>query len=110
MRLVHTAALVVIDVQRAIDHASWGERNNPRAEANIAALVAGSLPVLPVIQIGGISASVQFAGLVSPGLFQFNVVVPATATDGDNMLTAQYNGLKTPTGVLLTVKSNNPPN
>jgi uncharacterized protein (TIGR03437 family) len=71
---------------------------------------SGSLPVLPVIQIGGISASVQFAGLVSPGLFQFNVVVPATATDGDNMLTAQYNGLKTPTGVLLTVKSNNPPN
>jgi nicotinamidase-related amidase len=29
----------VIDVQRAIDHPSWGERNNPRAEANIAALL-----------------------------------------------------------------------
>jgi uncharacterized protein (TIGR03437 family) len=42
-------------------------------------LQSGSLPVLPVIQIGEISASVQFAGLVSPGLFQFNVVVPAAA-------------------------------
>ena len=34
-------ALVVIDVQKAIDHSSWGERNNPDAEQNIAALLAG---------------------------------------------------------------------
>jgi nicotinamidase-related amidase len=34
------AALIVIDVQRAIDHPSWGERNNPEAEENIAALLA----------------------------------------------------------------------
>ncbi|MGD0771602.1 MAG: cysteine hydrolase family protein [Candidatus Solibacter sp.] len=40
MRLPHSAALLVIDVQRAIDHPSWGERNNPRAESNIAALLA----------------------------------------------------------------------
>jgi nicotinamidase-related amidase len=33
------AALLVIDVQKAIDHPSWGERNNPSAEANIAALL-----------------------------------------------------------------------
>jgi uncharacterized protein (TIGR03437 family) len=68
---------------------------------------SGNLPVLPVIQIGGISASVQFAGLVSPGLFQFNVVVPATAKSGDNALTAQYNGLTTQAGLLLTVQSSN---
>jgi len=71
---------------------------------------SGTLPVLPVIQIGGIAASVQFAGLVSHGLYQFNVVVPATSTSGDNTLTAQYNGLTTQTGVLLTVQSNNLPN
>ena len=68
---------------------------------------SGNLPVLPVIHIGGISASVQFAGLVSPGLFQFNVVVPATAKNGDNALTAQYNGFTTQAGVLLTVQSSN---
>src|SRR4249920_717972 len=34
------AALLVIDVQKAIDHPSWGERNNPGAEKNIAALLA----------------------------------------------------------------------
>ena len=71
---------------------------------------SGSLPVLPVIQIGGAAASVQFAGLVTPGLFQFNVVVPAMAANGDNTLTAQYNGLTTQAGVSLTVQSNSPPN
>ena len=34
------AALIVIDVQKAIDHPSWGQRNNPDAERNIAALLA----------------------------------------------------------------------
>jgi nicotinamidase-related amidase len=33
------AALIVIDLQKAIDHASWGERNNPDAEKNVAALL-----------------------------------------------------------------------
>ncbi len=32
-------ALVVIDVQKAIDHPTWGVRNNPDAERNIAALL-----------------------------------------------------------------------
>ena len=34
-----TAALVIIDLQRAIDHPDWGERNNPDAERNVAALL-----------------------------------------------------------------------
>ena len=37
--LPRDAALIVIDVQQAIDHPSWGERNNPGAERNIAALL-----------------------------------------------------------------------
>ena len=35
------AALLIIDMQRAIDHPDWGVRNNPQAEANVAALLAG---------------------------------------------------------------------
>jgi|HubBroStandDraft_1064217.scaffolds.fasta_scaffold03903_9 nicotinamidase-related amidase len=34
------AALIVIDLQKAIDHPSWGERNNPEAEKNVASLLA----------------------------------------------------------------------
>jgi nicotinamidase-related amidase len=33
------AALIVIDLQKAIDQPSWGERNNPEAQKNVAALL-----------------------------------------------------------------------
>jgi len=39
-RLPATAALLIIDVQRAMEQASWGgPRNNPQAEANIVRLL-----------------------------------------------------------------------
>ena len=37
--LPQSAALILIDLQRAIDHPSWGERNNPGAEHNATALL-----------------------------------------------------------------------
>ena len=70
---------------------------------------SGTLLPVPVIQIGGVKATVQFAGLVSPGLYQFNVVVPATAANGDNSVIAQYGGQSTQSGVLIAVQGNNPP-
>lgn len=39
MKLPSNAALILIDLQNAIDHPSWGERNNPHAEKNVAALL-----------------------------------------------------------------------
>jgi nicotinamidase-related amidase len=35
-----TAVLIIIDLQYAIDHPSWGRRNNPQAEQNVAKLLA----------------------------------------------------------------------
>jgi nicotinamidase-related amidase len=32
-------ALIVIDLQQAIDHPTWGKRNHPEAEQNVAALL-----------------------------------------------------------------------
>lgn len=65
---------------------------------------SGTLSTLPVIKIGGIAAAVQFAGLVAPGEFQFNVVVPPGAASGDNALTATYNGASTQGNVLITIQ------
>lgn len=39
-RPAERAILLLIDLQRAIDHPDWGERNNLDAERNIAALLA----------------------------------------------------------------------
>lgn len=35
----HGAVLLLIDLQRAIEHPSWGERNNPQADTNLARLL-----------------------------------------------------------------------
>jgi uncharacterized protein (TIGR03437 family) len=64
----------------------------------------GSLPTLPTVTIGGIPATVQAAGISGPGLYQFNVVVPASAPAGDLTLSATYNGVNTQSGVTLTVQ------
>jgi uncharacterized protein (TIGR03437 family) len=66
---------------------------------------SGSLPVLPALSIGGLPATVQYAGLASPGLYQLNVVVPTAAQTGDNVLTATYKGLTTQSGVYLAVQT-----
>jgi uncharacterized protein (TIGR03437 family) len=65
---------------------------------------SGLLSPMPVITIGGMTATVTFAGLVAPGEFQFNVVVPPSLANGDQPVTAMYNGLTTQAGTLITVQ------
>lgn len=60
-----------------------------------------------VVGIGGQNAVIQFAGLVGPGLYQINVVVP-DVPDGDQPLTAWLYGQPTQDGVFLTVGRANP--
>jgi protocatechuate 3,4-dioxygenase beta subunit len=47
------------------------------------------------IRIDGVPAEVSFAGLSSPGLYQFNITVPANLEDGDHAVTAEINGTRT---------------
>jgi uncharacterized protein (TIGR03437 family) len=68
-----------------------------------AAQQSGTLPALPAITVGGLPATVQFAGLIGPGLYQFNVVLPAGAANGDNLLALTYNGYSAQSGTVLTV-------
>lgn len=65
---------------------------------------SGTLPTMPTIQIGSATATVTYAALISPGLYQFNVVVPTSVAAGDNAIQASYNGQPTQAGTLITIQ------
>jgi uncharacterized protein (TIGR03437 family) len=65
---------------------------------------SGTLSPLPIITIGGIAAAVQFAGLVAPGQYQFNVTVPSSLTDGDQLINANAGGQTTQAGTLISIQ------
>jgi uncharacterized protein (TIGR03437 family) len=65
---------------------------------------SGSLNPLPVITVGNVPVKVSFAGLVSPGTFQFNIVLP-TGLSGNQLITATYSGQATQKGVVLNMDS-----
>jgi uncharacterized protein (TIGR03437 family) len=65
---------------------------------------SGTLSPLPVVTIGNDPANVVFAGLVSPGLYQINVIIPANTPSGDIPLSATYNGATTQSGIVITVQ------
>ena len=66
----------------------------------------GALPApLPAVRIGGVPAMVSFAGVIAPGLYQLNVVVPSSDNGyGDNTITASYAGFTTPVGAVIPVQ------
>jgi uncharacterized protein (TIGR03437 family) len=64
---------------------------------------SGTLSQLPEITMGGVRATVAFAGLVGPGEFRFNVVVPSTLANGDQSILATYNGYSTQSDTLITI-------
>ncbi len=70
------AAMFLLDSQRAAALNLDGSIVAPTAGAHI------------TVTIGGKLAHVSFAGLVSPGLYQVNVVVP-DVPDGDNQVNLQ---------------------
>jgi uncharacterized protein (TIGR03437 family) len=70
---------------------------------NGSATQSGTL-ALPDIQIGGVPATVAFAGIISPGLVQINMVIPTTAASGDNLVTASFGGVSIPSAALTVVR------
>jgi uncharacterized protein (TIGR03437 family) len=63
---------------------------------------SGTLATMPVVTIGGLTANVIAASLISPGLYQFNVIVPGTS--GLVPLSATYNGAATQSGVVIAIQ------
>ncbi|SPE36107.1 hypothetical protein SBA3_2350030 [Candidatus Sulfopaludibacter sp. SbA3] len=57
---------------------------------------SGVLPATPKVLVGGVPADVTFAGLISPGLYQLNVVVPDGLASGDNAFIITYPARRRP--------------
>jgi uncharacterized protein (TIGR03437 family) len=75
------------------------------ALVNGSAAQSGPLPALPVCQVGGAAATLKFAGLITPGLYQLNLVVPASAPNGNKLVSCSYVGFTTPPGNLIAVQN-----
>jgi uncharacterized protein (TIGR03437 family) len=56
------------------------------------------------VTIGGVAASVQFAGLAASGLYQLNVTVPSSLPSGDAAVVATIGGVTSQSGVSITVQ------
>jgi uncharacterized protein (TIGR03437 family) len=67
---------------------------------------SGSAPLsnAVVVTVGGVAATVSYAGLVGAGLYQINILVPALS-DGDAAIVAQISALTTQPGVFLKIKN-----
>ncbi len=55
------------------------------------------------VRIGGMAADTQFAGIVGPGLYQFNVVVPSVP-NGDNAVRVEIGSEFSQANVFLSVQ------
>jgi uncharacterized protein (TIGR03437 family) len=55
------------------------------------------------VRIGGVAANTQFAGIVAPGEYQFNVVVP-NVPNGDNVVAVEIGGTVSQPNAFLTIQ------
>jgi uncharacterized protein (TIGR03437 family) len=71
-------------------------------------IVSRAAPLADLTQlrltIGGVPAAVQFAGIVAPGEYQFNVVVPALP-DGDQPIVATIGGSSSQVRLSIPIKN-----
>jgi nicotinamidase-related amidase len=89
-RLPANAALIIIDVQQAFDDPEWGRRNNPQAEANIAALLAAwRQSARPLFHIHHRAA--RLASLFHPDRAGFAVKPEATPLPGEPVIYKEVN-------------------
>jgi uncharacterized protein (TIGR03118 family) len=66
--------------------------------------ITTAIPITGVtVTVGGAPAAVTFAGLVDPGVYQFNVTVPTSTPNGDAALSATIGSQTTQAGVLVSV-------
>jgi uncharacterized protein (TIGR03437 family) len=65
---------------------------------------SGTLQGTVKIQVGGASAQLIYAGLAGAGVYQFNVVLPASLPSGDVPISVLYNGQPTQASAVIAVQ------
>ncbi|HXP88482.1 MAG TPA: hypothetical protein VN841_27380 [Bryobacteraceae bacterium] len=83
----------------------FGTGFGPTTPANTIGQLVNPAPLAnPVtVNVGGVAASTQFAGITGPGLYQFNVIVP-NVPNGDNPVTVEIGGGSSQANVFLFVQ------
>jgi uncharacterized protein (TIGR03437 family) len=76
---------------------------NPAITAGQLFSTAAPITNLISVQVGGVTASVLFAGLVTPGLYQVNLTVPEVG-DGNQAITLQVGTVASQNGAVLAVQ------
>jgi uncharacterized protein (TIGR03437 family) len=79
----------------------FGQTSPPIPNGQIPAPL--TVPIQPTIVIDGIVADVDYAALIGPGVYQFNVVVPKGASVGDDLVVALLGNGETQANAYLTV-------
>jgi uncharacterized protein (TIGR03437 family) len=62
------------------------------------------LVTLPAVTIGGTQATVTYGGLIGAGLYQINVIVPASVSSGDNAVVASVGGQQSQANAFISVQ------
>jgi uncharacterized protein (TIGR03437 family) len=65
---------------------------------------SGTLAGTVQVQVGGANAQLIYAGLAGPGMYQFNITLPASLPNGDVPITVLYNGHATQAGTVITIQ------
>lgn len=80
----------------------WGATNPVQPEGQAFSGAYAIIGGTPSVKIGGLPAVVSFAGAVSPGLFQFNIVAP-NLPPGDYLIEGLINGAATQEAAYITL-------
>ena len=80
----------------------WGVTNPVTPEG---AVFSGAYPIVgATVKVGGVPVIVEFSGVVTPGLYQFNIVAPDLPA-GDYLIEGTINGVSTQAGAYITLGS-----